>query len=99
MHSIPGCGYFPLFLLRILAPGRSKGTWCSWLSRSLSTSLDSLREGSGSIPDVSIFFCPFLHVHSPRVCNLAAEGMVSVLCVPIPRPGSRARARGVIGVT
>jgi len=31
-----------------------KGTWCSWLSRSLSTSR-CLGEVSGSIPDVSIF--------------------------------------------
>ena len=29
----------------------NKGTWCSWLSRSLS--ICGLREGSGSIPDVS----------------------------------------------
>ena len=33
----------------------NEGTWCSWLSRSLSISLENLREGSGSIPDVSIF--------------------------------------------
>ena len=32
-----------------------EGTWCSWLSRSLSIPFRNLREGSGSIPDVSIF--------------------------------------------
>jgi hypothetical protein len=32
----------------------SKGTWCSWLSRSL-----SMREVLGSIPNVSISFLPF----------------------------------------
>ena len=33
----------------------SEGTWCSWLSRSLSGSSGPMREGSGSISDVSIF--------------------------------------------
>jgi hypothetical protein len=38
-----------------------EGTWCSWLSRSLSIFVGDLREGSGSIPDVSIFLKPFYY--------------------------------------
>ena len=49
-------------LITALLKLKNKGTWCSWLSRSLSISEENLREGSGSIPDVSIF--PTLH--SPR---------------------------------
>ena len=41
-----------------------EGTWCSWLSRSLSTLQGDLREVLGSIPNASIFafselFCHF----------------------------------------
>ena len=36
----------------------TQGTWCSWLSRSLSMSISPLlREVLGSIPNVSILFC------------------------------------------
>ena len=45
----------------------NKGTWCSWLSRSLSISLENLREGSGSIPDVSIF----IYFHSKAGSKLS----------------------------
>ena len=34
-----------------------KGMWCSWLSRSL-----SMREGSGSIPDMSIMTSPIANL-------------------------------------
>ena len=34
----------------------NKGTWCSWLSRSLSMYNHHLREVLGSIPNVSIFY-------------------------------------------
>ena len=34
---------------KLIGTNLVQGTWCSWLSRSL-----SMREGSGSIPDMSI---------------------------------------------
>jgi len=49
-----------------------KGTWCSWLSRSLSISKVGLREGSGSIPDVSTFYS------SPGNRGLPRELLVNV---------------------
>ena len=48
--------WFSLRLMLRLSNRHEKGTWCSWLSRSLSIHWENLREGSGSIPDVSIFF-------------------------------------------
>ena len=41
------------WIWRLGAVATQRGTWCSWLSRSL-----SMREVLGSIPNVSILFVP-----------------------------------------
>ena len=85
-------GPFPIFSPQNPTERRtcSKGTWCSWLSRSLSMSSEGLREGSGSIPDVSIFLHFCLVQSQLTGANLATQGKPPESSTFVLRFGSRA---------
>lgn len=63
--------------------GVYKGMWCSWLSRSL-----SMREGSGSIPDMSILFILIARLYSISEGDWTAFALF-LSSKPIPRVNTR----------
>jgi hypothetical protein len=69
------------------------GTWCSWLSRSLSTTA-RLGEVSGSIPDVSTFagigLVPFFFL-LPTTVRVYVRWMIQVCIQDVKIVGGRAQ--------